>query len=432
MKFETPLRRVRTAAIAVLSIATIASAPAQTPYSEAIQLIGHTSTIRSIDFSRDGRRIVTAGDGGSVKLWDATSGALLHSYTALGLTWARFHPDGTKILVWGQDPVIRLIDTASGTEIQKFTGHQGLVFSARFNSDASAIVSTGLDRIRIWDVASGAETITATASLRFIAGTVSQQFHDASFNDARGTVVAVSPNWIVAWKIAPLDTIGIPIKAVGVSGEQIEVSEDGTRLLSFGERAVLEFDAETGDTIQTIPAPGAGTITGCAVNRQWNYVVVRGTKPNVAIYDLRSHAWVESGTVWTQTGRGSRAAFDPSGTRLALNTLDSGSPDTVVVWTLPSTLPTPEAPAVPTMSIACRPNPLADIGTLDYGVSETGWYDIELTDVVGRTVRRIDHAWKEPGAYSLMLDVAELPPGTYLCRIRSNRGMRVVPLIVSR
>lgn len=432
MKFLTVTRRLHAAiVIIVLSITMIGSASAQSPYSEAIQLIGHSSTIRSIDFSRDGRRVVTGSDDGSVKVWDATTGSLLYSYPTVGITWARFSPDGTKILVWGQDPVIKLIDVESGTEVRKFTGHVGLVFSARFNSDASAIVSTGLDHIRIWDVASGTESITATASLRFTAGTVQLQFHDANFNDPQGTVVAVSTNWIVAWKIAPLDTIGIPIKATGVSGEQIEVSRDGSQLLSVGERAVVVFDAKTGDTVQTIPAPGTGMITGCAVNSQWNYVAVRGTKPNVGIYDLRAGIWVESEMIRTQTGRGSRVMFDSSGTRLALNTIDSGSPDSVVIWTLPQTLAAPLRPSVPVTSLSCRPNPLVGTGVIAYSVAHADWYDIELTDIVGRTIRTVDRVWREPGEYSQMLDGIELSPGTYLCRIRSTQGIRTVPLIVS-
>ena len=55
-------------------------------------LTGHTDTVRAIAISADERMIATAGDDKSVRLWDASTGALIwnardHRETVASLTY---------------------------------------------------------------------------------------------------------------------------------------------------------------------------------------------------------------------------------------------------------------------------------------------------------------------------------------------------------
>jgi WD40 repeat protein len=117
-----------------------------------------TGSITSTRFSPDGRRLVTAGDDGIARLWDAKGGQLLARLAGhTGAIWfATFSPDGTLVATAGQDRTARLWEAASGRQLRALTGHALDVVSVAFDRDGRRIVTASLDRTaRTWDVASG-------------------------------------------------------------------------------------------------------------------------------------------------------------------------------------------------------------------------------------------------------------------------------------
>lgn len=77
-----------------------------------LTLSGHTASVKAASFSHDAALVLTAGDDGVIKIWDADDGDLLDSFGAHdgAITWdhARFSPDDRQILSSGADGYARL------------------------------------------------------------------------------------------------------------------------------------------------------------------------------------------------------------------------------------------------------------------------------------------------------------------------------------
>jgi WD40 repeat protein len=125
---------------------------------EVVSIIAHTSSVWSVKFSPDGKHFVTAGSDSLVKLWDLHGKLLkvLTGHKSNSVLYAAFANNGKWIASRGFDNTVRLWDVASGKLIRTFSDNPGVVKAVIFSKDDKYLISSGgQSSIGIMDVNTG-------------------------------------------------------------------------------------------------------------------------------------------------------------------------------------------------------------------------------------------------------------------------------------
>ena len=133
---------------------------------EIRRFTGQPYVVYDVEFSPDGKRAVSSGNGAVAILWDVESGQEIWRYDGyftdspwpVESYWdVEFSPDGGTVLAgYSKGPIIQL-DGQTGAEIGRFEGHvDSGATGITFTTDGRRAVSSGWDTQAIlWDTQTG-------------------------------------------------------------------------------------------------------------------------------------------------------------------------------------------------------------------------------------------------------------------------------------
>jgi WD40 repeat protein len=235
-------------------------------------LSGHEFWVRGCAISADGAVIVSASWDGTLRIWDARTGAerfMLTGHTDL-VNDCAISADGMVVVSASKDHTLKVWDAPTGTERFTLTGHTNWVWGCAISADGAVIVSASKDStLKTWDGHTGDERFTLTG-------------HTAPLNDcaisADGTTI-VSASEDHTLKVWDVQTGAERFTLTGHMAEvrSCAINEDGSIIVSVSRDGVLKvWDGRQGTERSTL-AGQTPEMQSCAVNADGT-VVVGGLK----------------------------------------------------------------------------------------------------------------------------------------------------------
>lgn len=306
--------------------------------------IGHPRYSQILSISADGSRMVIRSESGTLELWDrilgSIRGALAAKDTTLtgdseGEVAVSFSPNGRRLITGGSDGMVRIWDGRSGQPLVALKGHRSRVLSIAWTPDSSRFVTGGSDGVaHLWGSGIGRSPYPLDGHSSEITGlsfspdgkkllSVSRDGDGRLWNVDNGDLIhrLSGPRRPIDQAFISRDgerAITLVSGGSGVSGRtpcivNVWSMRTGQLKSSFGDQLELGRAlavSSDGDRVLTTPtAAASGLGEG---------------EPVGLLYDLTAAASSPIATLRGHTGALSTAAFSPDGLLLATGSEDRG------------------------------------------------------------------------------------------------------------
>ncbi len=285
-------------------------------------------TLSTAVFSPDSRLILSAGESGTIRLWDLFTGQLLGDFAGHqgAVLDVAFSPDGRRAVSSGQDGTLRVWDIASGKELKQWRVEQATICRTRFSADGRLVIGAegpkdypaaaadGAHRfeVQVWEADTGRKVCAAEAHRGGV-------FALALSPDGQRLVTGGGDGLVKLWDAATWQVVrGFQAEPSLVN--DLAFTPDGQECVSVGGlRMVKLWDLRHGLELKTFPLKERATCLAVGGNNPW--LLIGMENGSQKLWDLKAERELYQ-FPQVEPGQCSAVAMAPDGGRfLSVNSL---------------------------------------------------------------------------------------------------------------
>ncbi|EIW76915.1 WD40 repeat-like protein [Coniophora puteana RWD-64-598 SS2] len=211
-------------------------------------LTGHTGAVLAVKLAADGSRLVSGGNDGTIRCWEGDTGKMVHVLEAhTGPVCAlSLSKDESKLASGAEDNTILIWDWQTFGRVAGPFRHDDCVRALCFSPDGTCLLSGSDDcTARAWNITTGNLVFDAIQIHSGPVGAVDWS------SDGSTLLTAGTDDWtICVWNAATGERIHEPLEGHGGSLKAAAFSPDGERILSGSRDCTLcMWDVATGDIL---------------------------------------------------------------------------------------------------------------------------------------------------------------------------------------
>lgn len=276
----------------------------------------HTSAVYDLDFSPDGKSLLSAGYYDyRIRHWDLTTGLQLNSFynyrgdTSSGsyaVFAVAFSPDGKTFATGSNDNFVKIWSFGTGKVEHAMSGHSSHIWSVAYSPDGKLLVSAGNDRVaRVWDTATGTLITTLNNPMTTSDGYV----YSAAFSkDGKQIILSGgSDQRIYFWDVEKKDYVYKSTALLHSSSVYtVRFHPSGTMALSVGfDQYLRVWNLGTTPALRSAHDIGADPLYRWIQHPNGKQVwVCSANEPDIGLWDLSQNKQIQR---WTGHTQGVRA-----------------------------------------------------------------------------------------------------------------------------
>jgi WD40 repeat protein/serine/threonine protein kinase len=276
---------------------------------QGLRLEGHEGAVQSVRYSPDGGRVVTGGQDGTARLWDAKTGELLRTFVGHhGRVTARFTAEGRLVVSAGEEKTVLVREADTGNEVLRLEGVGDLIACDRQGKHL-AVFSAKEQKFRLYDLSQKRAVAERPYKAFVMAFDFSPDGSRLAVGGFESKIDLLSvPSLELVYQVSPPDRDTVWALAF---------SPDGNRLVASLRRPLVVDLTNNGKVLAVLPGTGMYHCHSLAFSPDGKGVVGAGNDGYVRVWDLERGVMVRGPA--QQAHLVNDAVFSPDGTALAIS-----------------------------------------------------------------------------------------------------------------